>query len=510
VQFDDLKQELSKIRNMVAKSELLIKQREFQEAKMALEAVVEAMEVAYPEEHPDYVLSLSRLGDVYYELGLFGLAASQFELVYKLKSKYSQLAGDFFFVRFKLARCLDKAGKPQEAAQNYELLLKDEKFQQSADEILEALIWESYGQCLGRQGVNGRKLEWLLKDAKKRLKTKTIKKVRNNSLAGGAFLDEEFGSVRESLKTYISSERSVLFADAAINARAKVPALGLLKKLILSTLVLFVFVVLFYFATIQHKESPIVPKAAVGSTELHAALSRVAEKLKGKQFSSLDGSEKLVFAPDGDVSLYFNNEESSVSCFDKGTIPDVLARNNRKFVFRDGVLVDQNGTVLFSAGSRQLDLAGKMESICKVLQGYYQSNQEYPDDKEKLQQLLSGIADLQGRLQLNFLGRLKSPDEINQLSEKLRNFELLAGDVSSPEQVYCYYVLTGDAASGLKSSIFAMRVSDANSHFISAQKSGGAYLILLNQGIKISPNGIPVVDSSKSRGKVQAIRLEEE
>ncbi|MBL8082626.1 MAG: tetratricopeptide repeat protein [Candidatus Obscuribacter sp.] len=476
MQFDDLKRELSQLKGKITDAQDLFRERQFVNARDLLQEILELMEVAHPESHPDFILCLGLLGDCLYELHEYWQAADCFTRSLKIKEAHPEAKLSVLQTSFKLARCLDKAGKVQQAAIVYQDLIDSQKNALDSSQALKDIIFTSYEQCLRRLGKTpGECKKILSKDGKRKSsKMKSGKKPPT----------QELECQIQGLEAYSRPESgrpSGRLKDSELNPSVN-PAVLALKVGVSGLALLAVGGLFFFILKSPNTQAPVSTTTPQATSTF--SFSKIAKKLKGKTFVSIDRTASISFDQAGRISFKQGPDTTLLSCIDKGASANLIAHGLMELTLKDKQLTDKNGTRYLEEGTAELLLADKLEAVSRKLETYYQVNSEYPEDEQALKDLVAKELE-QAPLQLTYLGRLYADDHSKGYLIPLILPAPYRNDKLEPYKLLTYYALTGDASSGLKCKLFCLRGSLSEGSFLKGKYPATAYLIALQNGRRI-------------------------
>lgn len=479
MKFDDIKRDLLAIRQTITSAQLHFQNRQYEECQKELSEILELIEISLPEDHPDYSLSLQLLGDSHFAQKQYSQSAQYFEQCLKLQSKHASLksSSQDLPLRLKLAQSLDRAGRPKEALVQYEWLTTECFAAICVNHTLKEMLLTNYEQCLRRLGKSPRDCKSILqklrqdRSSKMSLETDTHK---NKDLDGKQQL--ELKELTEFLASETQTGKRLRQIDEGMPKSE-----GLLKRALGLTVILSILAMgggLIVF--LKDKIGPIQTNVKPIETLVK---SKLATKLAGKSFSSLDKAMTIEFDNNSEAKLTDHDGSTiKVKCFDFKTIPSVLAGTVSNFVLEDGLLISPTGQYLYPQQSLDSIMVARAQDLSLTLQNYYRTNSEYPDDIEKLRTLLQAKPDIAGSLQITYLGRMKDTGDRQSQIEKLKKATFITQEAPQAGQILCYYALSGNASNGLKCSFFAVRASGSKPMILAKNKNNDSFLITLQEG----------------------------
>lgn len=134
-------------------------------------------------------------------------------------------------------------------------------------------------------------------------------------------------------------------------------------------------------------------KTQIHTAEATAALEPQEEPLdplalNPGTYSTTDGLKVLIINQDGKGKLIANNQQKQVSV-EKHGVEIYAVNGDENIVFRNAEhgIVDQYGSILFKAGTPELDTAAQVRTLAANLNGYFRKFGHYPNCQSKLRSM---------------------------------------------------------------------------------------------------------------------------
>ena len=292
-------------------------------------------------------------------------------------------------IKFKFARALENSGNIQDACNGYAELLYDSeaifgpeaRFTKSVAESLNRIA-KRHKQRIG----NVRRVEEKVSqfDTSKNIIVKVPGEVEPQSQtqtqSQPQVKAEPVNSNQGNLSRFkaIEDEKSrlILFRPIISAIAVSILCVGLFLSGVLTDL----------FATDKDKTQTHSAEATAALEPTEEPLDPLA--LNPGTYSSTDGLKVLIINQDGKGKLIANNQQKQVSV-EKHGVEIYAVNGDENIVFRNAEhgIVDQYGTILFKAGTPELDTAAQVRTLAANLNSYFRKFGHYPNCQSKLRSM---------------------------------------------------------------------------------------------------------------------------
>jgi len=268
------------------------------------------------------------------------------------------------------------------------------------------------------------------------------------------------------------------------------------KKLALlasSSLLLLAAVAVVVFFQSKKPPAKAVSKSNIKASNLEIinSLSQGRSSFKKEIYSSLDGAEVLELLNQTDAKLTIGEKQNikSLKWAYAASVVALMHKNNW-LVFRDSGpewLTDSSGRKLYKEGAIEFKIFKNMRAVATAAEKAYVLDSQYPEDLARLQSAgqstfeKNPVDAAAPAVNIVYLGHDRSWNpEIGEpavMAKLCQSVPLSTDDKLTAGAVQAYYLLTGDAQTGLKVKAFFVRACDRQGHLLENGKSGTSLLL---------------------------------